>query len=171
MTTADLLWRAAHGPLTIADLPLDVRGVRIELLDGSLYVTPLGDYEHQGLVADCTVMIRPLLPPGLRVLSGVKVIVGEQTLVEPDVAVVDPSFVTHAGLGIAPDGVRFVLEVTSPSTRRRDLTERRELYREWGIPYLVIDRSTQPFTRHAEGELPTYTRVVLDEGPGRAASG
>lgn len=98
MSAADLFARAAHGPLTIADLPLDVQGVRIELIDGGLYVTPLGDFEHQRLISDNSYLIRPHLPAGLEVLAGVNVIVGEQTLVEPDIAVVDPLSPIAAGV-------------------------------------------------------------------------
>jgi Uma2 family endonuclease len=164
MTTGDLLWRAARGPLTVDDLPTDEQGVRFELIDGSLYVTPLGDFEHQRLILNYAFLIKPQLPQGLEVLAGVNVIVGEQTLVEPDVAVVDPMFVTKAGLGVAPEGLRFVVEVTSPSTRRRDLSIKRELYREWGVPYLVVDRSTDPFTTHVEGELPHYGESLIGAG-------
>jgi Uma2 family endonuclease len=164
MSAADLFGRAAQGPLTIADLPLDVQGVRIELIDGSLYVTPLGDFEHQRLISDYTYLIRPHVPAGLEVLAGVNVIVGEQTLVEPDIAVVDPSFVTRNGLGVSPDGLLFIAEITSPSTRRRDLTEKRELYREWKVPYLIIDRATDPFTMRTEGNLPPYAQLLADLG-------
>ena len=160
MTAADLLGLVARGPVTVDDLPEDVDNLRIELIDGSVYVTPLGDYEHQDLVMECSVLIRADVPDGLRVLPGVNVIIGEQTLVIPDVAVVDPSFVVHRGLGVSPDGLRLAVEVSSPSTRRRDLTLKRELYREWGVPYLIVDRSTAPFTLRHDGALPPYAKAL-----------
>jgi Uma2 family endonuclease len=165
-STADLLGLVARGPVTVDDLPEDVQNVRIELVDGSVYVTPLGDVEHQDLVMRYAVRIRHHLPDSLRVLPGVNVIVGDQTLVIPDVAVVDPSFVVHRGLGIAPDGLRLAVEITSPSTRRRDLTLKRELYREWGVPFLVVDRSTTPFTLHKDGDLPPFAEVLTTLGDG-----
>jgi len=58
----------------------------------------------------------------------------------------------------------FIAEVTSASTRRRDLTEKRELYREWKVPYLIIDRSTDPFTMRTEGNLPAYAQLLADLG-------
>jgi Uma2 family endonuclease len=162
----DLLVRAARVPLTVADLPDDVAGARFELIDGSLIVTPLGDVVHQQLVLDYAFSIRSRLPGDLTVLAGVNVIVGVQTLVEPDVAVVDPTFVTSDGLGVSPQGLRLAVEVTSPSTRRRDLSIKRELYREWGVPYLVVDRSTQPFTLHVDGDLPAYAVQLVEPDAG-----
>jgi Uma2 family endonuclease len=164
--SSDLLHRAARETLTVGDLPTDVEGARFELIDGSLIVTPLGDVVHQQLVVEYAFSIRSRLPAGLLVLAGVNVIVGEQTLVEPDVAVVDPTFVTPDGLGVSPKGLRFAVEVTSPSIRRRDLSIKRELYREWGVPYLVVDRSTQPFTLHVDGDLPGYVVQLTDPVPG-----
>jgi Uma2 family endonuclease len=164
MTTADLLGLVTRGPVTVADLPEDVGNVRIELIDGSVYVTPLGDYEHQDLVTKYVILINPHLPDDLRVLAGVNVILGDQTLVIPDVAVVDPSFLVQRGLGVSPEGLRLAVEITSPSTRRRDLSLKRELYRECGVPFLVVDRSTTPFTMHSDSNLPPYARVLTEHG-------
>jgi Uma2 family endonuclease len=163
MTTADLLGLVALGPVTVTDLPTDVQNVRIELIDGSLYVTPLGDYEHQDLVMEYAVLIRSQLPDGLRVLPGVNMILGDQTLLIPDVAVVDPSFLVRRGLGISPEGMRLAVEITSPSTRRQDLTLKREVYRECGVPFLIVDRSTRPFTLHSDGDLPSYAAALIED--------
>lgn len=162
MATVDLLGRAAQGPLSIANLPADVENVRIELIDGSLFVTPLGDLDHQRLIMDYAFLIKPHVPEGLHILAGVNVIVGEQTLIEPDLAVVDLTFAAHGGLGVSPVGLLFALEISSPSTRRRDLTLQRDLYREWEVPHLIVDRSTTPFTMLTDGDLPPYTEVLLN---------
>ena len=154
----DLAGRAHQGPLCVEDLPPE-RGY--ELIDGSLYVTPLGDLEHQSLIMDYAMRLTGLAPEGLRVLAGVNVVQGRMTLVEPDVAVVDPRGVDPGGLGVAPADLRLVIEITSPSTRRRDLSFKRELYREWKVPYLIIDRSTTPFTAHMEGEPPVWVRRFM----------
>jgi Uma2 family endonuclease len=102
------------------------------------------------------------IPPGLRVAPGINVIVGEQTLVIPDVAVIDPDHLTHRDLGVTPAGLRVVLEVTSASTRRRGLSIKRELYGEWKVPYVVVDRNSGPYTVTTYGPpLPEW--VVLNE--------
>ncbi len=160
-TSVNLLDLAGQRPLRIDDLPRDVDNVRYELIDGSLYVTPLADVEHQMLATRFATVLSPGIPEGSVVLAGVNVIVGNQTVVEPDVAVVDPAHLVLDGLGVSPKGLLLVVEITSPSTRRRDLTIKRELYREWEVPYLLVDRSTGPHTYTGYGELPAWAGVLL----------
>jgi Uma2 family endonuclease len=161
MTMAELWWHAATESLTIDDLPADIDGVRLELIDGSLSVTPLGDLDHQRLVNSITRRLESGLPAGLEALPGANVVLGDHTTLIPDVVVVDSSYAVRNGLGVSPAGVRLVVEITSPSTRRRDLTIKRELYREWGAPYVIVDRSTDPHTYRTEGDLPDWARAVL----------
>ncbi|HST83485.1 MAG TPA: Uma2 family endonuclease [Kineosporiaceae bacterium] len=162
-STVNLIDLAGQRPLQIEDLPREVDNVRYELIDGSLYVTPLADYEHQDLVLKIAMLLAAKNPQGSTVLPGVNVILGSQTIVEPDVAVVDPAHLVHDGLGVSPKGLLFVVEITSPSTRRRDLTIKRQLYSEWEVPYLVVDRSTSPHTYAGYGDLPTWAGVVLPD--------
>jgi Uma2 family endonuclease len=158
--TSSLIELAGRRQLTIDDLPTDVDGVRYELIDGSLYVTPLGDFDHQVLATRFTGLLAAGLPPGLIALAGVNVILGTLVMVEPDVAVVDPTHLVHNRLGISPKGLLFVVEITSPSTRRRDLTIKRDLYREWKVPYLLVDRQTTPHSYTAHGALPAWADVI-----------
>jgi hypothetical protein len=74
--------------------------------------------------------------------------------------VVDPAHLVHDGLGVSPKGLLFAVEITSPSTRRRDLTIKRDLYAEWEVPYLLVDRSTSPHRYTAYGELPAWAGAV-----------
>jgi len=61
-------------------------------------------------------------------------------------------------------GPSFAVEITSPSTRRRDLTIKRQLYDEWKVPYLVVDRGTSPHTYIGYGGQPAWAAVVLTGG-------
>jgi len=154
---------SGHVELTVADLPENTEvGVRLELIDGSLYVNALADFDHQDLVSDLVARLRPVTPEGMRVLAGVNVIDGPSTLVEPDVAVVDPACVTADRRGVSPAGVLLAVEVTSRSTRRRDFTIKRDLYQGWSVPYLLVDRSTRPFTLHVAGSVPAWAKPVVD---------
>lgn len=157
----DLFTRATRGPVSVADLPEDADGVRYELIDGSLYVTPSADVPHQLLCFDMGRRLADRVPGELRVALEVNVIVGTQTLVIPDVAVIDPAHLTERDLGVAPAGLRLVIEVTSASTRRRDLSIKRELYREWNVPYVVLDRSVAPVATTVFGALPDW--ITLQE--------
>jgi Uma2 family endonuclease len=157
------LWaRAARGELTTDDLPNDIPGVRLELINGSLIVTPLGDFEHQAILTRLCIRLEPCLPQGLTVVAGVNVIRGLNTVLIPDVAVVDPQHLVQGGLGVAPEGLALAIEVSSPSTRVHDLTTKRELYRQWDVPYLIVDRVTAPPTLRVEIDLPEWAGILLD---------
>jgi Uma2 family endonuclease len=149
-------WELAHlRPLTIADLPEDEVG-RTELIDGSLYVTPAADLEHHDLVGLWWIRLRELAPVPLPASPGGNVILNDATLVVPDVMVYDPEHRVRDGLGVSPEGLALVVEITSPSTRTRDLTIKRDLYDRWGVPYIVVDRGTTPYTAKAFGSLPAW---------------
>lgn len=158
-------WRLlnARGGLTIDDLPEGGSAdVRMELIDGSLVVTPLGDLEHQALATRyAALLLGERLPQGCIAVAGVNVVVGDHTLLIPDVAVVDPQCAAREGLGVSPQGLKLAVEISSPSTRRHDLTTKRELYREWGVPYLIVDRSTSPATLRVDGDLPDFAKVLM----------
>jgi Uma2 family endonuclease len=160
LAEANLMRLARTRPLTIDDLPEQDEPGRAELIDGSLYVTPLGDLEHQRIAFALAVALQSAVPAGLEVFAGVNVVEHDQTIVIPDVAVVDPLQAVRNGLGVSPKGVVLVVEVTSPSTRRTDLTAKRDLYEEWGVPYLVIDRRRTGTARSVFGTLPDWASSI-----------
>ena len=98
----------------------------IELIDGCLYHIGTPASVHQIIVGElyrafwdlieehecgCTAFVSPF---------GVQLDMDERTLVIPDLSIVcDPSKIREDGLYGAPD---LVVEVLSPSTRRRDMT-------------------------------------------------
>lgn len=155
---------AAQRPLTIDDLPPEDDHGRTELIDGSLFVTPFGDLEHQKLISSIAWRLGAQCPPEFDVLPGVNVVRGDGTVIGPDVAVVDLRASVRNGLGIGPDGLILAVEVTSPSTRRRDLTIKRDLYAEWEVPYLLIDRKDGRVSRSVFGLLPGWVASALNVG-------
>jgi Uma2 family endonuclease len=165
MATDAIDWAllTAQGGLTVDELlEQDIAGARMELIDGSLIAAPLGDLEHQALATVfAALLLGEQLPEECLALVGVNVIQGDRLLVIPDVAVVDPRHEVRGGLGVAPSGLLLAVEISSPSTRRADLTIKRELYRSWDVPYLIIDRATTPPTRVVNGDLPRFAEVLL----------
>jgi Uma2 family endonuclease len=155
----DLIALAGRRPLTVADLPEEETSGRTELIDGSLYVTPGADSDHQLLVADVYDRLRDRLPgdSGLRVVPGINVVFDNDTLVIPDVAVIDPR--ERSRLGIHPKAVVLVVEVTSPSTRRQGLTIKRDLYRERDVPFVLVDRK-QGSAVSVHGKLPDWVGEI-----------
>jgi Uma2 family endonuclease len=144
------------GPYTIDTMPPDPIGWRGELLDGQLIMSPLADADHQDLVTALLLQLVQRVPLGLKVVPGTNVIVEDHTLLIPDVAVVDPEHLVHKRLGYSPLGVVLAIEITSPSTRKYDLTTKRELARAWGMPMLIVDRAKTLNTVIVEGELPDW---------------
>ena len=164
MTTAAELFSspAMYRALTVDDLPTDPDGVRFELIEGGLHVTPSADFDHQLLADAIVAALRPHLPPGLRTLQAPNVVQGAVTLLIPDIAVVDTREVAARALGAEPRAVRLIVEITSSSTRLRDLTIKRELYRQWGVPYVIVDRGTTPYSVVADGAIPDFAAGIAD---------
>jgi len=162
-----LLELNAWRPLTVHDLPAQDR--RFGLIDGELFVVPpMADGSHQRLVGDLTTELNIRrrdpgsgLPAEFQIWPGGNVIAGETTVVMPDVLVIDPRHLVHEGLGISPGGLRLVVEISSPSTRRRDLTEKRDLYERWNTPYILVDRQPTSWQVRVFGELPGWAENLL----------
>lgn len=143
-------------PLRFEDLP-EGDGPRIELIDGSLHVTPLGDLRHQRVVSRLHSQLAVHAPRDLEVLPGANVLRRAATdrLLIPDVVVVDAQ--APDGVHADPSDVFLVAEVESPSTRSADRLLKRELYAQWRIPhYWLLDPETSSLTRFALTPGRTY---------------
>lgn len=140
--------------------PPDVR--RWELLGGVLVVSPSPWMWHQELVKRLLWALQPLEARGLgRAWTDPNVVLGERDVVDPDVVYVRAErrqiVEEHAILG-PPD---LVVEVLSPSTRRRDLTVKRRLYARTGVLYWAVD----PKGPHVEVFRPGTRRGVVVAPP------
>jgi Uma2 family endonuclease len=116
-------------------------GNRYEVLDGELLVTPLASFDHQSVVTELSArlhawcsahQVATIVAPGA-------IPRGESQL-QPDILVV-PRVSRSEGHDWAtlPRPI-LVVEVLSPSTRRYDLSVKRDAYLRWGIPeYWIVD--------------------------------
>ena len=119
-------------------------GLRHELIDGEHYVTPSPLLKHQKIVANLHVLIGPWLrarPIGEVYLSPLDVVFSPIDVVEPDLIYASnkrkAEIETDANIQGAPE---LVVEIGSPSTRRRDETIKRALYERAGVTeYWVAD--------------------------------
>jgi Uma2 family endonuclease len=126
-------------PLTRADLlDLPDDGHRYELLDGSLLVTPAPSPRHQTVVLALARRLVEARPSGLWVgIAPVDVVLGDNTVLQPDVVVTRVDDVTDDGVRGTP---LLVVEVLSPSTRHLDLGSKRARYEAQDVPsYWAID--------------------------------
>ena len=177
---------------TVADIhALPDDGMRYEVIDGELFVTPAPAFRHQEAVAKLYVILAEYLQHervGHAFFAPADVVFSARRGVQPDV------FVMPLVGGRRPehfdDAKRLLLaaEILSPSTARADRVAKRTLYRDEKVPaYWIIDLDARAVERSTPDEsrpeilvdqldwlpdgaseplvvdLPTYFRAVLDE--------
>jgi len=131
------------GRFTRADfeaLPEDAGdGIRYELLDGAIVMTPSPGARHQTAVTGLWRVLDDARPDGLRVLvAPLDVYLPTDDILEPDLLVIDDAAIVddkvQGGLPL------MVVEILSPSSRRRDVGDKLTAYRDAGVPaYWVVD--------------------------------
>jgi Uma2 family endonuclease len=120
-------------------------GKRHELIDGEHYVTPSPNLRHQRISGRLYLLIGNWLeahPIGRLYYAPLDVLFSNHDIVEPDLLYVSNARAESAlanGKHVtgAPD---LVIEIGSPSTRRRDETIKRRLYERFGVvEYWIVD--------------------------------
>lgn len=123
------------GPWTEEDffaLPVDRR---VELLDGSLLVSPGSRLRHQWLSYRLCAVLAAAAPLGMRVLEAVNVRLAAGRILIPDLVVADT--LDLDGLVLAAADVRLVVEITSPGNLSVDRVLKPQLYAAAGIPRML----------------------------------
>lgn len=115
-------------------LPED--GMRHELLDGTLLVTPPSSVPHQFAARRLVAVLAGAVPADVEVLEAVGVAVGAGLLV-PDVVVARAVAVHAATRDLAADDVVAVAEIVAPSSRTNDRRWKPEAYAEAGIAVFI----------------------------------
>ena len=131
----------AIGIYRIVDLEREREGderSRWELLDGELVMTPAPRPLHQQMALRLAVRLLHVVNERTDVLHApVDVHISQSTVLQPDVVVAALSQIRNDGIHGAPV---LAVEVLSPSTRRRDLVQKRDVLQRAGCPhYWVLD--------------------------------
>jgi Uma2 family endonuclease len=137
-------------------------GKRHEIIDGVHYVTPAPNIAHQRLLGRLYFALESYLRAhkgrGQVYLSPLDVLFTEFDIVEPDLLLVlrdQLEILTEQNVQGAP---ALVIEIKSPSTRRRDETIKRQLFDRGGVrEYWLVDprnRSVTIFRRTVNGAFP-----------------
>jgi Uma2 family endonuclease len=140
----DVSVAAAHpAPWTAEDLyALPEDGMRHELLDGTLLVSPPPSVPHQLAARRLVAALAAAAEPDLEVLEAVGVAVPAGLLV-PDVVVARATAVHAANRELRADDVLTVAEIVSPSSRTSDRRWKPEAYAEAGIgTFLRVELDT-----------------------------
>jgi Uma2 family endonuclease len=123
-----------------ARLPSD-DGKRYEVLDGALYVTPAPSPLHQRLSKRLQRRLEDYFEVrGLGEVfnAPIDVVLARHDIVEPDLVIAtQPGQISSRAIEGAP---LLVVEILSPSTRRRDRGIKMRRYAELGVPhYWIVD--------------------------------
>lgn len=121
------------GIFTVTDLErerdLDPR-LRWELLEGELVMTPAPRFVHQDMLGRSYVrVLAPAQPPLVVALAPLDVRLSERTVLQPDLVVARREQAGDHGIEGIP---LLVVEVLSPSTRCRDLMDKRRILERVG---------------------------------------
>lgn len=145
----------------LAQLPDD--GLRYEIIDGELFVTPAPRPRHQQIVTSLILLLAAARPSGIDVLtSPLAVGLARDTEVQPDLVVAHRTDFTDTDLPVAP---LLVVEVLSPSTRHIDLGVKRVRYERAGIASYWIVNPEGPSLTVLELEAGRYAERTT-VGPG-----
>lgn len=131
------------GPWTEQDyLALPADRQRIELLDGSLLVSPSAGFRHQRLSFHLCYALAVAAPADLEVLEAINVRVAPGRILIPDLTVVSTPGADRTMA--VPADVVMVVEITSPGNAVVDRALKPQLYAQAGIGhYLRVDQDEE----------------------------
>ncbi|ADB34360.1 protein of unknown function DUF820 [Kribbella flavida DSM 17836] len=135
------------GAFTLADLDeLPDDGMRYELVDGQLLVTPAPLAIHQRVAGHLFVRLLDGCPEDLEVFfAPFDFRPSKQRSLQPDLLVCRAEDVRPKGVEFCP--LLLAVEILSPSTRMTDLLLKRGLYEEAGVTsYWLIDPEAETLT-------------------------
>ena len=161
MATVEKQWTLAE----VHSLPDD--GNKYELVRGELFVTPPPTYTHESIGARLAVLVVPYVAReklGLA-FQGHAVMRHDGSEVGPDLMVRAEHRGATADWDNAPVPI-LIVEIASPSTRRRDREQKRELYLEAGVAeYWMIDPERRSVTVVRRGEADVVATRELSWHP------
>jgi len=137
----------ARGGLTYDDYLKMDDGLRYELIEGELILTPSPNLWHQHLASNIEALLREHVKRynlGLVLDAPFDVVPAENVVLQPDVMYISREsyrLLTENSLKGVPD---LAVEVLSPSTTRRDRLHKSRLYLRYGVKeYWVVDPDAQ----------------------------
>ena len=130
-------------------------GQRHELIDGEHYVTPTPKIPHQAISGNLHWLIRSYLeehPIGRVYHAPLDVIFSKYDVVEPDLLYLSNERAAEVVRDWVHGPPELVIEIASPSTRRRDETIKRRSYERWGVTeYWVVDPEVERIRLYRRG--------------------
>ncbi len=106
---------------------------RIELIDGEVYEMPAPTPKHQDILVRVFIPMRSFVDAnslGLILVAPVDVVFDEENVLQPDIVYISDLSKVKDRIYGAPD---LVVEVASPSTLKRDITDKMKIYERYGV--------------------------------------
>jgi Uma2 family endonuclease len=110
-------------------------GVRRELLDGVVFVSPSPTDIHQIIAMRLGVALEDSCPETMQVTQGVEVRLSSRRSFIPDVLVATDDAARRRGRFYAPHEVVLAIEIVSPTSQAMDRITKPALFAKAGIPY------------------------------------
>lgn len=141
------------------------KGWRVELIDGEVCVTSLGDGQHAEIVSEIAgQVVDRRRDRALRSFTGIGLNVSRASVtghVVPDLVIAPKGTFDDSDEWHDPSAVLLVAEVTSDSTADRDREKKILGYARAGIPiYLLIDREEGEVTVHSEPSGDAFAKAA-----------
>jgi Uma2 family endonuclease len=166
------MFMATQGVWTLDALDrLPDDGNRYELLDGELLVTPAPSPAHEFLANE----LRALLEPYVR-RHGLGRVFVPRAVVRASGSELEPDLMVRSVPAVRPDSWEqmpvplLVAEILSPTTRRRDVVDKRAFYRRCGVStYWCVDGDARTIRVMRGGAHDLVTASTLTWHPSSAS--
>lgn len=155
------LTRKGKWQYTVADIEALPEEVRVELIDGELFIMEAPEFDHQDILMGLSFQIELYIQRKkgkCRVVPapfGVYIKKDIHNYVMPDISLIcDEGKLERKGCKGAPD---LVIEIVSPSSRKMDYIRKLALYQESGVrEYWIVDPKSAQVTIYGpeHGDMP-----------------
>jgi Uma2 family endonuclease len=146
-------------------LALPDDGMRYEVLDGELFVTPSPTWGHQSAIEALLHVLSPYVRKnglGWTRFAPADITFSTRRLVQPDLFVVPASADGPPASWAEVKTLQLVIEVISPSTARADRYRKRIIYQSEGVgEYWIVDAGQRLIERWRPGDV--EPEIVTDE--------
>ncbi|MFJ8858807.1 Uma2 family endonuclease [Streptomyces sp. NPDC102451] len=139
-------------------------GLRVQVVGGSVVMSPTPRGKHAGVIYRLEQTIRPKLPPELVAAEAVSVEMPDDAddYVTPDLTVCPSGFLESDDWLLEPRDVELAVEVISQSEKARSISQKADWYAVAGVAsLLVVDPRHGTWALHTRPEGGGYQDVLL----------
>ncbi|MFE9728092.1 Uma2 family endonuclease [Streptomyces sp. NPDC005794] len=147
----------------VAEKIEEATGLRVQVVGGSLVMSPTPRGKHAGVIYRLEQAIRPKLTPELVAAEAVSVEMPDDAddYVTPDLTVCPAGFLESDDWLLEPRDVELAVEVISQSEKARSISQKGDWYAVAGVAsLLVIDPRHGTWTLHTRPESGGYQDVL-----------